>query len=230
MNRKTAPYYYLLVAVLYVFGVACTKHQNSISDNGCISRLVAKTISPTLSSSQIDSINILFSNNNMSTAQLQFLYFTPNVYSDTTKPTQSQVIANLFINGLPMFGNNEAFIFNNGIFDTAYLYNGIPQTNDTTGHQSFSYLRTAFMNHVSESITYMPLQIPPFIPSPKNYIDSCLTATLGYVDASSIPGNQNDIWGSTLIKVWSVSCNNHYPSILVKDDNGLAWGVPVYIP
>ena len=222
--------YYFLLAILSIYGAACTKHQNSISDNACISRLIATTNSPTLRSSEIDSINILFDNNNMSTAQLQFLYFIPNVFSDTTKPKQAQVAANLFINGLPMFGNNEAFIFNNGIFDTAYLYKGIPLNNDTAGYQSLAYLRAAFMQHVSESITYMPLQIPPFIPSPKNYIDSCLTATLGYVDATSIPGSQNDIWGSTLIKVWSVSCNNHYPEILVEDDNGLAWGVRVYIP
>jgi hypothetical protein len=217
----------------FIFG--CTKQQNSNSNgnanNGCISRNIANTKSTMLSDSQINSINTLFSKNGLSTSQLQFLYFIPDVYLDSAKPVQAQVDANLFINNLPVFNYTEVFVFNNGVFDTAYLYSGVPQNNDTTSHQSLSSLRTAFFKHVSESITYLPLlNSKPVVPSPNTYSDSCLVATMGYVDATYIPGNTST-WGSTLIKVWLVNTQSRsFPDVMVEDDNGLAWGVPTYIP
>ncbi|MBS1667382.1 MAG: hypothetical protein JST58_08400 [Bacteroidetes bacterium] len=229
MNLRVPIYPALIAAALFGSLAACNKKQNSNSDSGCITRVIATTVSQTLNASQIDSIEVLFNKNNLSTAQLQFLYFVPNAFSDTTLPAQTQVTAEFFLNKLPVFGYNEYFIFNNAIFDTAYLYTGIPQNNDSSGHQTLSYLRDAFMKHVSESVFYSPLFTKPFVPSASLYLDSCLTATLGYIDASSVKGS-NAIWGKTLVKVWSVTCNNHYPGIFVEDDNGLAWGVPQIIP
>lgn len=207
---------------------SCSKQTGATSGNGCIERVTPQSNETTLTNGQIDSITILFRKKNISANHLQFIEYTPDIYSDPLKVPQAQVWANLFLNGLPVFRYNEVFVFNNGIFDTAYLYTGTPLSHDTSGQQSLTYLRTSFLKHVSESITYSPLG-KPFVPASNTYLDSCLVATLGYVDAVNIPGNSSP-WG-TLIKVWSITpLNSGNPCVYVKDDNGLAWGVPLYIP
>ena len=218
----------LFILALFLNATSCSKQSSTTSTSDCIERLMPKYTESTLTGNQIDSIKALFSKNNLSIDQLLFTQFIPNIYSDPNMISQAQVTANLFLNGLPVFNYNEVFIFNNSIFDTAYLYTGTASSNDTTGHQTLSYLRSAFFKHVSESVIYSPVG-KPFVPSSNTYLDSCLAVTLGYVDAVYFPGNTNP-WG-TLKKVWMIKpVHSGYPSVFVEDDSGLAWGVPVYIP
>jgi hypothetical protein len=213
----------LFILALFLNATSCSKQSSTTLTSDCIERLMPKHTESTLTGNQLDSIKTLFGKNNLSIDQLQFIQFTPNIYSD-----QEQVWANLFLNGLPVFNYNEVFIFNHAIFDTAYLYTGTASSNDPTGHQTLAYLRTAFFKHVSESVIYAPVG-KPFVPSSSTYLDSCLAVTLGYVDAVYFPGNTIP-WG-TLKKVWSIKpLHSSYPNVFVEDDSGLAWGVPVYIP
>jgi hypothetical protein len=218
----------LLISVLFLSTSSCSKQGSTTTNTDCIVRVIPLYTETTLTEYQINSIKLLFSKNNMSINGLQFTQFISDGGGNLPMITQTQVTANLFLNDLPVFYYNELFIFNNGIFDTAYLYTGTPLTNDITGHQTLSNLQSSFLKHVSESITYLPIG-PPFVPSSSTYSDSCLVATLGYIDAVYIPGHTLP-WGN-LIKVWSVTTlHNSYPTVYVEDDNGLAWGMPVYIP
>jgi len=218
----------LFFVALIIQTTSCSKSGSGTSDNACIERVIPQYTQTALTSGQIDSIKTLFGKNNMSTNQLQFIEYIPDIYTDTGMTPQAQVTANLFLNGLPVFNYNEVFVFNGGVFDTAYLYTGTPLTNDTTGHQTLAYLRSSFLKHVSESVTYSPIS-KPFVPSPNSYTGSCMVATMGYVDAVYAPGNTIP-WG-TLIKVWAVTpLNSGYPCVYVRDDNGVGWGVPLIIP
>jgi hypothetical protein len=216
-----------------IFIFSCTRETatvNNVADNGCISIAVAQASQTSLSASQIQSIDSLFQANNMSTDGLQFIEYIPDIYSDTTKPPHEQVAANLFLNGLPVFHYTEAFDFNNGVFDTSALYTGAPANNNADGHQSLTSLRTDFLDHVSESkIEGGVLNATPFTPSASTYVDTCLAATLGYVDATAVPGNTLPY--GNLVKVWSITpSHGTYPCVYVEDDNGLAWGVPLFLP
>jgi hypothetical protein len=130
--KKRHIIYIRFLFLLIVGAASCSKHGNVAADNGCIERVIPQHTETTLRTTQIDSIMALFSKNNISTDQLQFIQFIPNIYVDPVRTPQAQVRANLFVNGLPVFRYNEVFVFNDGIFDTAYLYTGAPLSNDTT--------------------------------------------------------------------------------------------------
>jgi hypothetical protein len=220
-----------LLSFLLISGICCKRNYNSPADNGCISQVISNPAQSSLAAPQLDSIETLFRKNNLSTSGLQFIEYVPDIYGITAinPQSQTQVTAYLFINGLPVFGTNELFIFNGGIFDTAYLYTGHPANNNVNTRLPLDTLRKDFLQHVSQSDVYGGASGKPFIPSASTYLDSCLVATLGYVDATSVPG-QTLPYGN-LIKVWSVTTlHNSYPSVLVEDDNGLAWGVSIYVP
>jgi hypothetical protein len=219
-----------LLSILFIFAFSCTKQQNNVTDNGCISRQIAQPSTTSLTNVQMDSIKSLFNQNNLPISGLQFTEFIPDIYTDPSRAPQAQVAANLFLNGLPVFHYTEVFIFVGGIFDTAYLYLGAPLNNDVSEHQSLDSLRKDFFAHVSESeIIGGASNSQPHIPSAKTFLDSCLSATLGYADATEVPG-KNLPWGN-LIKVWSVTpSHSSYPCVFVEDDNGLAWGVSIIVP
>jgi hypothetical protein len=229
--KKSMPLGFHLLFFLLVSGICCTRNYNSPVDNGCISQVISNPSQSSLAASQVDSIETLFSKNNLSTSGLQFIEYVPDIYgSPAINPqSQTQVTAHLFLNGLPVYGINELFIFNGGIFDTAYLYTGHPANNNENTRLPLDSLRKDFLQHVSQSDIYGGASGKPFIPSATTYLDSCLDATLGYVDATSVPG-QTLPYGN-LIKVWTVTTlHNSYPCVMVEDDNGLAWGVSIYVP
>src|SRR5258707_862318 len=88
---------------LFVLMVACSKHSDTVADSGCIQRVVDSVGETSLRTGQIDSIKAFFRKNNMSIDGLQFLGFTPDIYTDTALIPQAQIWANLFVNGLPVF-------------------------------------------------------------------------------------------------------------------------------
>lgn len=179
---------------------------------------------------QIDTIKTLFTNNNLPFNQYQFLYYSVELL--LVDSIQVQAIANPFVNGLPVFEDQQVFNFINGVFSPSrsYLTVEVAANDDTTGHQSLSYLRGAFLQHVSEAtISGGAANSRPFVPSPAAYIDTCLSATLGYIDQSMIPGNPYSL--GHLIKIWLVTpLNSNYPSVYVRDDNGQGWGQGIAIP
>ena len=57
--------------------------------------------------------------------------------------------------------------------------------------------------------------------------------TLRYIDAGSLPGNTTTL-NHALIKVWYITPSSnamisYYPRVYVEDDNGKAWGWPLYV-
>jgi hypothetical protein len=212
---------------------SCRKH--SESDNGCITRKVLKVTDYGVSGPALDSIFSLFGSNNLSVANLQFRAWMTGVLSNPTySGLQEQVLATQFFNGLPVFQEDKYFIFNAGKYQPANIYSGYtgpaPDA-DTSGKQALPDLRIAFLDHVSESFTEGgPANSKPFVPSRRSYLDSCLIATLGYLDAGMVRGSGSPL-EIALIKVWKVTpLNGQYPLVYVEDDNGLAWGVPLFIP
>jgi hypothetical protein len=179
---------------------------------------------------QIDTIKILFANNNLAFYQYQYVYYIYNTLLGDS--IQTQVTANPFLNGLPIFYDQQVFNFDNGVFSpsTSYLTVEVAASSDTTGHRSLSYLRSAFLQHVSEAtISGGAADAKPFVPSASAYTDTCLSATLGYIDLSFIPGNSYS--PGHVIKIWQVTAlNSNYPAVFVRDDNGQGWGEPVFIP
>lgn len=201
----------IIAAALVTQVLSCSKHQTS-SDNACIQRIIPDRGQPRLPVAQIDAIDSLFINNNISTAHLQFNTYIPNTNTDPAVVPQELVVANIFINGLPLFNYDDVFTFNAGILDSALLYPGTPSTNDATGHQTLSFLRTAFLKYAVAS-------------SPDQYANICLSATLGYIDASWLPGNVLS-WG-TPIKAWKITpSNSDFPLVFVKDDDSTGWAPP----
>jgi hypothetical protein len=97
-------------------------------------------------------------------------YYSVVVSVDTI---QTQVTANPFLNGLPIFNDQQLFIFFNGIFSPSrsYLMVEVAANNDTTGNQSLPHLRSAFLQHVSEAtISGGSVSRKPLVPSPAAYL------------------------------------------------------------
>ena len=245
MKKKADSYIHFIGTIIFITVITivtgCKKQNNEQDSNAnCITRKVPKSSDYSVSGADLDSVYTLFSANNLSIANLQFLYLTTDI---TVNPTgysgyQEQVTAIEFFNGLPVFADNKFFTFNAGKYQSDGIYDGYTgpaPDNDTTSHQSLSNLRNAFFAHLSES--YMaggPLNSKPFIPSASTYANACLTATLGYLDEGLVKGNVY-ILNKSLIKVWVVTpaqdpSISYYPLVYVEDDNGVAWGQPLLVP
>jgi hypothetical protein len=225
--------------LMMVLADSCKKSSPSSNqnDNICVTRLSPTVADGVLSAIDMDSIDALFSANNLSTSNLQFrLWQTNTAY-------QEQVTAVPFFNGIPYSGS-IFFSFNLGKLVPHGIsgdYTGPIPPMDTVTLQNFAKLRNAFLAHVSESVftnggAYNDTGV--FVPSASNYVNTCLTVTLQYFDVSFIPGNHLS-QNTALVKVWLVTTAtststgtattnpiNYYPTVYVEDDNGLAWGVP----
>lgn len=230
--------------IIFILTASCNKHNQSTSENetACITRLSPKVSDYGISGAKLDSVYALFSANNLSTANLEFeswgsgtvVNVNPGAYSGY----QEQVLAIQFFNGLPVFASEVFFIFNAGRFQPGGIYDGYTgpaPSSDTSGHQTFPGLKKAFLAKLSQSYMAGGAQnAKPFVPSASTYINSCLDVTLGYLDASMVPGSAT---GSEkkLVKVWRVTPSNstsitYYPVVYVEDDNGIAWGMPFLVP
>jgi hypothetical protein len=237
MSTRLSSYFRFLPGVCLIAFVvsttSCRKH--SASDNHCITREVPKMTDQGVSGPALDSIYNLFASNNLSTDNLQFQAWVGYTTSNPTySGPQEQVWATQFFNGLPVFREDENFVFNAGKYQPGNKYNGYtgPAPGaDSSGNQGLPGLRSAFLDHVSQSIgAGGPRNARPFIPSRLAYMDSCLIATLGYLDAGMVPG-KSPLLETALIKVWKVTpLNGQYPLVYVEDDNGLAWGVAFFMP
>ncbi len=230
--------------IIIIFSASCRKNSQSPSGNEsiCVTRLSPQAADSKVTGANLDSIFALFAANNLSTANLQFLYWstdtTTNIYPTQYSGYQEQVLAIQFFNGLPVFADDEFFTFDAGKFQPGGIYDGYTgpaPTSDTSAQQTFPDLRKAFLEHVPESYTAGGTSdAKPFIPSASTYINSCLSVTLGYLDTAMIPGNHT-VQGKSLVKVWSVtpsisSSITYYPLVFVEDENGHAWGSPFFVP
>jgi hypothetical protein len=231
MNMR---YGWLLLFVLMIFGASCAKYGTSQgSDSGCITRVIPMLTDTLLSQDKLDSINILFRQNNLSTANLQFYSFRDYMIQDSTYDgIQNQIIATQFFHNLPLFSpaGDKMFVFNNGQVQPPELhywngYDGPAPDMDTSGHQALSVLSSAFFERLAG---YVNPGGPELVDS-SNYQDSCLVAKLGYIDASWAPGStiRPNI---ALIKIWKVTPLNGNLAVYVQDNNGLSWPVALTLP
>jgi len=223
-----------LLFVLMIFGASCAKKGPSQgSDSGCITRVIPILTDSFLSQYELDSINTLFRQNNLSTANLQFYSFKGYMVHDSMYDgIQEQIIATQFYYGLPLFSvaGDKMFLFNNGQLQPSpphYWdgYDGPAPDMDTSGHQALSVLSSAFFERLAG---YVNPGGPELVDS-SNYQDSCLVAKLGYIDASWAPGStiRPNI---ALIKIWKVTPLNGNLAVYVQDNNGLSWPVALTLP
>ncbi len=227
---------------MIIFSGSCSKSNSSGSENEsvCVTRISPKAGDNLVSPAELDSIYRLFNANNLSTANLKFVFWqidTPiNIYPNQNQNWYDQewVAAVQFFNGLPVLGFDESFLFYSGKLASNGISNGFTgpaPSSDTTTHQSFTNLRTAFLAHVSESYSQgASRDSKPFVPSASTYENACLNVTLGYISASQVHGI-TAAPNSALVMVWYVtpavnSSITYYPLVIVVDDNGFAWGSP----
>ena len=220
----------LLVVLGLLFVVsysACKKGNTGYSgpDNGCISRVQPASTDHLLSSGALDSIHTLFQENNLSEAGLQFYLYQSTTYADSAGLRKDTAYANLFVNGLPAFYTWRSFPFRNRLLQPREPWNegspGFPTNhNDTTGHQTLANLRGAFLRLTTKfSAGYPSTSYPVFG-------DSCLVATLGYIDASNLPGSTY-LAQQLLVKVWVVTTPYvPVPVVIVIDSSGAASMLP----
>jgi hypothetical protein len=221
------------MVALLVCGFSCKKH-NEPADIICISRVTADVNDFGVSGVVLDSIYQLFSANNLSTANLQFHWISTNtVVSPSFSGTQEQVLATQFFNSLPVFQDDRYFVFNAGVYQSGSYSGGFTGTipgPDTAARISMLDLRTAFLNHVLESVLEGGAINSVPKPPQGNFKDSCLVAALGYLDAAMIQGNTVD-YNISLVRTWKITtANRSFPAVFVDDETGKAWGLVLSIP
>jgi hypothetical protein len=233
MVKIKLPSYWILLQVLWLVGLAisipsCSKSSQTITDSTCVTRVVPKATDYQVSAADLESILALFKANHLSTANLQFLSYS-------TYGLAAQVWATPFYNGLPAWVGGEFFTFDAGKYQPGGTYDGYtgpaPNT-DTTTHQTLSNLRQAFLAHIAESgvVGGASNSSGSFPYTANSYADSCLLVTLGYMDASRIPGSTTPP-ETALVKVWTVTAlHGGVPAVTVEDDNGFAWPVVFIVP
>ncbi len=237
------PILFLWLLAICIATASCKKSSQAVTNSTSITRTIPKVTDYQVTGADLDSILALFQANSLSIANLQFQSYT-TYYSTGIAPgypgspgyigPAEQVLATQFFNGLPAWAGGYSITFNGGIFTPAGKYNGYtgPAPNDDlTTQQTLSDLRHAFLAHIGESGFSGGLanSAPKFPYTASMYADSCLLVTLGYMDASTIPGNTTPS-ETALVKVWQVTpLSGGLPRVNVEDDNGLAWGVVVYL-
>ena len=226
------------VSLLIIFGTSCSKNATSHgSDTGCITRVIPMLTDTLLSLDELDSIDMLFRQNNLSTANLQFYSFKGYMVHDSAyNGIQEQIIATQFYHDLPLFSvaGDKMFLFNNGQLQPPLPhywngYDGPAPDMDTSAHQALSVLRSAFFERLAGYVNPGgPALSADSSSHPTNYHDSCLVAKLGYIDAAWAPGSTIRP-NTALIKVWKVSLLSG-PSVYVQDNNGLSWPIALTFP
>jgi hypothetical protein len=231
-------YGWLLLFVLVINGVSCSKLGTSpASDSGCITRVIPMLTDTLLSGGELDSINLLFQQNSLSTANLQFYSFRDYLVQDSTfDGIEEQIIATQFFHNLPLFSvaGDKLFLFNSGQLQPPPLhywdgYDGPAPDADTSGHQALSVLRSGFLEMLAGYVNPGGPEQSADSSNYPNYHDSCLVAKLGYIDASWAPGSTIRP-NTALIKVWKVSPLSSGPVVYVQDNNGLPWPVALTMP
>lgn len=224
-----------LPAFLILTGMlSCSRHSTS-AGNDCIAALITPSGS-TISSAQLDSVNNLFSKNNLTTTGLQFISMT----TFSAGPTHIQVDARQFVNGLLALYEDEIFDFDNTgtlIYPIQGGYTGAAPDKDTTTHQSLESLRQAFLNNYKNcTIQGGPINSKPYHPTAP-YQDTCLVAQLVYVDSAT--GQTGVAYGADLVEAWLVypadmtSAYNPkppFPEVTVIDKTGAAVPTVLSIP
>lgn len=220
--------------LLTFLGGSCRKHGDSGTDNGCITRVSPRPSESYLTGALEDTALALFQANNLSTSASQFANFQSGyVASPAYSGWQQSLTVIPYFNGLPC--SFEAYLFfYNGVYQPSLsenLYTGALPGPDISAHQDLAFLRAAFLAHETESYTIGGfVGSTPDIHPASFYADSCLNATLTYMDAGQIPGS-SVAPGSTLTKVWVVSTNNSsLPVVYVEDATGFAWGEIIRLP
>jgi hypothetical protein len=223
----------ICLMALFICGFSCKKH-NETASIVCINRVMPAVNNFGVSGAALDSINQLFSANNLSTANLQFHSITTSaVVSPSFSGVQEQVLTTQYFNGLPVFQDDRFFIFNAGVYQSNYYsggFTGTPPGPDTAARLSMTDLRTAFLNHVSESVLEGGAVNSVPRPPQGNFKDSCLNVTLGYLDAAIIPGYVGN-YNVSLVRTWKITtANTSFPLVFVDDETGKAWGLVLSVP
>ena len=220
----------LAPAVVLLF-LSCSKHHDS-GDTNCISRIEPSSVSA-LPADQLDSITVLFRQNQLSTAGLQFLFFAVyTVVQPGFSGTEQQVQANFSLNTLPVFSLSENFIFNQGVYQpsASNLYTGAIPNGDTTGHRTLASLRSIYLSNYKQMVIGGGCSGCQFRHPSPTYNDSCLTAELGYADAAYF-NNGATPYGSVLMKAWKVSpLSGGFPTIYIQDSTGIAYPLDLIYP
>ena len=184
----------------------------------------------------MDTALALYSQNNLSTANLQFFSVLSNSYEPpgyTSNVAQVDICAYRWYNNLPVFRWNDNVTFYNGIFqpNASIIFTGTPPGPDATFHQTLASLQSIWQNNFMRVGTYGPF-INDTIPAhpAASYRDSCLIAERGYIDAGYFTPKGYPYTGQ-LVKAWTVTpLNGTYPMVIIADSTGAAWPSNVYIP
>jgi hypothetical protein len=189
-----------------------------------------------MTSGQLDTLDLFFHKNNLSTTGLQFLFINyinyPNSSYGTYKGPFYQASADLILNGLRATSVNMSFNFDSTgtLLDSSGGYSGQLPNNDTTGHQSLATLRQLFLDNYKQCAIGGGCMNCGIKQPTAPYQDTCLIAELVYLDASiqntSIPSRQQ------LIKAWLVSSadNPIFPAVTVVDNTGQAIPLKLFFP
>ena len=228
-----------LAGFLILTALASCHRHSSDAVNDCIARFVP-TPDSKISATQLDSVNLLFSKNNLSTTGLGFINMSTGIVSSPSySGRQTQIAASQFFNGLPAFGLSVYYNFDsayNYMPSSSYIYTGATPDNDTIGHQNLETLRQIFLNNYKNcAIEGGAANSGPTHPT-KPFQDTCLLAVLGYADASI--QNTGIPYGTQRVKAWMIYPADFqfipyaplYPSVIVIDGTGQAIPVTIAIP
>jgi len=220
------------LTIMLIMAVSCSKHHPSNPGNGCITRKVPLVTDTLVSQVTLDSINALFRANNLSAVGLQFNEMEIDTITNAADTEILKIVWGIqFFHSLPTFQDYEEFQFKGGIYQPFQPainvnngYTGPAPDPDTVAHETLPALQEAFLRALSSPVLFGT----PYYPaghSSINYADTCLQATLGYMDAADIPGSRTPL-EKGLVKVWKVTpLSRAYPVVYVEDDNGVSWVV-----
>jgi hypothetical protein len=224
----------ILLWIWLIFTISCKKVESaSDSAAGCISESTTTpgSLSPSLTQAQLDVINTLYRQNNLSTADQQFFAvdsnsFVPFGYS--TEVDQVMVLSYRWYNNLPVFRWNDNVTFYNGILQPSIIYTGPAPAPNPIFQQSLTSLHTIWLDNFMKVTTSWPIGNDRVTYPNASYRDTCLTARPGYLDAGYFTSNL--AFANRFVKAWAVAPAGGYPMVFIEDSTGAAWPVPVYIP
>lgn len=196
---------------------ACTKPYTSKAlqeDSGCIERIIIPVTAHGINSSDVSTVNNLFSTNGIDNSKFRYYRYTHDtfqtLYPPYTRYDQKTVRIDQYTNGIRIFTGDLVYIF----FDNNFHYRGGNLTNGTSLNTvpklTLPQLRKMFLDNI-EQVDH----------ASGKYKDSCFKAEFGYYNLNAGISYAQEV----LVKAWRVTLKNsiypsEYPIAFYQDNDG----------
>lgn len=200
------------VVIIYILTfAACTRSDTALPvDNGCIERITLSVTAHSINSSDVQTVNNLFSSNGIDYSRFRYFQYIRDtfqtLYPPYTKHDEQLVRVDQYTNGVRIFNDVLVYLFwdNNLHNRTGDLTIGTSL--DNSPHLTLGQIRKLFLDNIEH-----------FDHTSNQFKDSCFKTEFGYYNINAGTSNSREV----LVKAWHVTPKfSSFPEAYFQDTDG----------